>query len=363
MIVSYDKSILTYISAIRSYYGLSYTYNPNKKLENLLIKRGPQKVFVLLVDGMGLKLIERKLPKDSFIRKHLLFSTTTVFPSATTAATTSILNGKGPNENCWLGWAQYFKEVDDVVIPFKGRSYYSNKDYGSDFMEHYFPYKNIAEELNDLGVSATTIFPDFVSGGAHSFSDLCNRLERYSANNEYQFIYAYWDKYDSYMHIYGPDNSYCDDYLFEIDKHLDTLASKLSNDTMLVVIADHGQVNITNTINLYQTKYREYFSKKPSLEPRATAFFIKDEYKNIFEKDFIEEYENDFILLTHQQVLDLKIFGEKDNHPRFEEFIGDYLAIAKNNVAFSYQENNRDNYKGQHGGMNDDELMIPVIVY
>ena len=89
MIVSYDESILAYISAIRAYYGLSSSYNPNKQLLNIIEKQKPNKVFVLLVDGMGYKLIERKLPEDSILRKNLKYVTNTVFPSATTAATTS----------------------------------------------------------------------------------------------------------------------------------------------------------------------------------------------------------------------------------------------------------------------------------
>ena len=152
-------------------------------------------------------------------------------------------------------------------------------------MDNLFPCKDIVEELNDCGIKATKIFPDFVLGGAHSFSELCERLQKYSANDEYQFIYAYWDKYDSYMHTYGPDSSNCDDYLLHINKQIEDLVSKLSLDTMLIVLADHGQITVDKTINLYQTKYRKYFSLKPSLEFRTVAFFIDEQYKSLFEKE------------------------------------------------------------------------------
>jgi len=63
------------------------------------------------------------------------------------------------------------------------------------------------------------------------------------------------------------------------------------------------------------------------------------------------------------QILKTKLFGNRENHPRFEEFIGDYLAIAKSDLALYYNETESSYPLGQHAGMCEDELMIPVIVY
>ncbi len=93
------------------------------------------------------------------------------------------------------------------------------------------------------------------------------------------------------------------------------------------------------------------------------AFFIRKGKEKEFEKKFKETFEKDYILLSKTQILESKLFGSHNNHPRFEEFIGDYLAIAKSDMVLIYREGKDYFYPGQHAGICDDELMIPVIVY
>lgn len=363
MIVYYDESILSYIASIRRYFDLSSSYEPNQKFSSLIENKKPKKIFLMLVDGMGANLINNKLAEDSFLRKNMVFKTTTVFPPTTTAATTSVRNGKAPCENGWLGWTQYIKEIDDTIIPFFGKGFYNDKDYGRDLMYKTVPVTFIEDELKQKGVSARILFPTFMEDGCEDFDTMCNRLIDYSHCDEYQFIYAYWDKYDTYMHEHGPSSKICDAYLAHINYEIERLAQNLDEDTMLVVVADHGQVDVKEEYNIYGSKYEKYLNQKPALETRATAFYIKDEYKDEFRKEFINEFEDRFVLLDHQQVLDTHLFGDRENHPRFEEFIGDYIAIAKANTVFAYKQEPTPSLKGQHAGMCEDELMIPVIVY
>ena len=90
---------------------------------------------------------------------------------------------------------------------------------------------------------------------------------------------------------------------------------------------------------------------------------FKDGMKEEFEAEFKKEFENDYILLSHKQVLEAKLFGDKRNHKRFEEFIGDYLGIAKSDMSLNYIEKPKKYMVGQHSGCLDDELLVPIIVY
>lgn len=364
MIIDYDESILRYVASIRKYYGLDSSFQTSECFDDVLNQRKPKRIFLLLIDGLGYNLLERKLPKDSFLRRNIFFKTTTVFPPTTTAATTSIQNGKAPNENAWLSWTQYFKEVDDIVIPFLGTGFYNDKKYGSNFAYNSIPVETTVEELNKRNYKARILFPSFKEDGCETFKEMCDRLVDYSNNKEYDYIYSYWDGYDTVMHLNGPSSKVADEYLEELNSNLECLARDLGEDTMLVVTADHGQIDVEETINLYP-KYIKYLSKKPSLEFRTTGFYIKEDLKGEFERVFKEEFEKDFILLTHNQVLQTELFGTRDNHPRFEEFIGDYLAIAKTKKSFKYQEfdNKEPDLKGQHAGMLEDEILIPVIAF
>ncbi|MBR6484989.1 MAG: hypothetical protein IKT14_08205, partial [Clostridiales bacterium] len=109
-----------------------------------------------------------------------------------------------------------------------------------------------------------------------------------------------------------------------------------------------------------------YFAIRPSLEPRAMTFFIKEGMQEEFAGKFMDTFEKDYVLLNHKQVLETHLFGDHENHPRFEEFIGDFLAIAKSDLMLDYSDKPREPLKGKigmHAGMCEDELMIPVITY
>ncbi|MBR2801820.1 MAG: alkaline phosphatase family protein [Erysipelotrichaceae bacterium] len=365
MIVPYEDSILASVAAIREYYGLSSSFAPEHRLQKLLQERKPKQIFLILIDAMGANLIEKKLPPEAFARKNMLYKTMTVFPPTTTAATTAIQNGKAPNENAWLGWCEYFPEVDDTVIPFRGIGYYSDINYGENYVYDLIPVTSTDEELRQQGIPARVLYPAFREDGCASFAEMTERLIGYSHTGEYRYIYAYWDEYDSLMHKVGPSSPEADACLLRINSELQHLADNLAEDTMMIVVADHGQVDIHRDVNLYYTKYRDYFYRAPSIETRAQALFVKEECRERFEKEFKEEFQDDFVLLSKQQVLDTKLFGPHRDHPRFEGLLGDYLAIAKSDVCFSYRKDPAKAFKfaGQHAGMCPDELYIPLIAY
>lgn len=360
MIVEYSKSILSYISAIRNYYGLEYYYEPNNRLKELLDTKKPNKIFLILIDAMGANLINRKLSKDSFLKMHLLDTCTSVFPPTTTAATTSIQNGKTPAENGWLGWSQYIKELDDIIIPFLSKSFYGDKKYEDGYFDRYCPITTTDQELNEKGIKATSVYPAFKKDGCKNLEAMCKRLIDYSNNSDYQYIYAYWDKYDSMMHKNGPDASVCDKYLLKINSLLENLANNISDDTMLIITADHGQIEAKREYDLVKSKFVKYFIRKPSLEFRAASLFIYEDMKKEFEEEFNKEFKDDYLLLSYDEVIENKIFGDRDIHPYFKDFVGDYLAIAKGHTSLRYGELG---IKGDHAGMSEDELNIPIITY
>ena len=362
MFVNYDECILNYIASIRDYYGLDSSYAKREDFSNYLKSLDINKIFLVLIDGMGSRLIERKLDENSFLRRNLFHETSTVFPSTTTAATTSILNGKSPNENAWLGWTQYFKEKDDIIIPFLGKGL--KNDYDENIVKELVEVDDMIHELNQKGIKAHEIYPAFRENGCKDFNEVCSRMIDESFNNQDPFTYVYWDAYDSKMHKLGVNNEESDNYLKEINDLLEDASNKLNEKTLMIIIADHGQVDIEKEINIYETSLNKYLIRPTTIEPRATAFFVKEEYKELFAKEFKESYADEFILLSHDEVIKTHLFGNHENHPKFEGFIGDFLAIAKDHTHFVYNDKPKDfKFKGSHAGCHIDELMIPVITY
>ena len=364
MFTNYQDCVLNYVASVRQYLNLESAYQPNAAFSQYLQDKQPKQIIMLLIDGMGSRLIERKLDKETFLRRNLFSETATVFPPTTTAATTSILNGRSPNMNAWLGWFQYYKEVKDIVIPFFGKGGYSHKEYGKNFAWETIPTPNIIDELKARGIGAHDLYPAFREDGSSTIEEMVDHIVDDSFNSKDRFIYAYWDFYDSIMHDYGPDDELSDAYLMSINNLLENASKDLNQGTMLIVLADHGQIEVKKQIDVVDTPLNQYLCRPTSLEARATAFYLKPGTNEMFEKTFKENYADDFILLTHQQVLDSHLFGDQQNHERFEELIGDYLAIAKNNTVFVYNFKGQGlANKGQHAGCHVDERMIPIITF
>ena len=156
----YRKGILSVINAWRQQLGLSVHHPADPQVSAWLADHQWNQIVVLLIDGMGARLLETKLEKDSFLRTHQLKEVTTVYPSTTSAATTSVLSGKSPAENGWIGWHQYFKELDDSLILFMNRSYYGERSY-LDYSYTHIPFLNQKEELIRQGKTALELYPAF----------------------------------------------------------------------------------------------------------------------------------------------------------------------------------------------------------
>lgn len=363
MIVYYEESILSYVASIRKHFGLESSYNSNAEFDKIIQEKNPRNIFLVLVDAMGANHILKKLPETSFLRRHMKFITTTVFPPTTSAATTAIECGRAPNENAWLGWNQYLRDIDDYVIPFLGKGYYSEIDYGPNYYREKFPVPKTVDELNKIGISARELYPAWREDGCETFDIMVKRLIDYSYSNEYQYIYAYFDKYDSLMHKNGPDSKICDDYLDYVENCLLELEEKASDNTMFVIVADHGQVEIKDHYYLSASPLKKYLKRRPYIEPRACALDIKEGMEEEFEKEFKSILEDEFLLLNKKQILETHLFGEKENHPAFESMLPDYIAIGKGNFNLEYYVGEEMDLHGHHAGMSDDELKIPVIIY
>jgi len=100
----------------------------------------------------------------------------------------------------------------------------------------------------------------------------------------------------------------------------------------------------------------------PSIEPRALAFHVREGRDDEFCSAFLRHFGGDFLLLSRQEYLSLKLFGSGNKHPKFEEFAGDYLAVAIGNVSIFNSREEAGKFIGVHAGLTESEMMVPFIV-
>ena len=145
----YNNSIVNLMSSIRKYFDLDYEGNTLDIVDTLLKKNNPKNVVVILYDGMGSRLVKRNLDSNSFLNKNMISELSTVVPSTTTAATTSVLTGLYPNSHGYLGWDMYYEKEDKVVTMFTNNIKDTDiKVFDYNIAKKYFPYETISRFNN-----------------------------------------------------------------------------------------------------------------------------------------------------------------------------------------------------------------------
>ncbi len=362
----YTNSISNLMNSIRLFFNLPLTHSSLEDVDKILDKNKYHKVIVMLLDGMGSKIIEKHLKEDSFLVSHKLRDFISTFPSTTAAATTVARTGLNPNETGWLGWHQYFKEIDNDLICFTQKDYYDSQsklEYPENTVKNIIPTKTLVDEFNEKGIKSVEIMPDVKDAKiiAKSFNDFLRKTKHYI--NECSYVYSYWYNPDALLHAKGTDSIQTHNLLKRFDKKIAKFSKELPDDAIMFIIADHGHLNYS-TFNLYD--YPDILltlKRLPSIEPKNSTFYVKDDCKEKFIQLYNKYWKNDFELFTHKEVIDKNLFGIGKSCNKFEDFIGDFQVVSKSSKSIRYLPNNKkDRLKSSHAGISEDEMLIPLIV-
>ncbi|HHU72378.1 MAG TPA: hypothetical protein GXZ21_10155 [Clostridiales bacterium] len=359
MVVDYNNSIVSLSNSILKYFGARNEHSSLKDIDKLL-EHQYNNVVVLLLDGMGMDALEYHLEEDSFFRRNILREYSSVFPPTTTSSTTSMESGLTPMEHGWLGWSLYFSDIDKIVDAFINME----KDTEVPAADYhvagrYIPYKSIYDKIKEAGQAGAYSVSHFGSNIIESFDELTDEIVRLCQTSERKYIYGYWEYPDSLMHTegcYSPSVTNC---IKEIQAKVEAMCDQL-NDTLLIVTADHGHGDLTHYVLRDYPKLVSMLKRPTAIEPRATAFFVKEEYIKEFPKEFKKEFGADFLLYLRDEVIEKEIFGHGLIHPRFKEMVGDYLAVAIKDKGLVWSEESYQ-FASHHAGYTDREMRIPLI--
>lgn len=357
----YKNSIVNVACSIRKYFELDYNHNTIEKIDKILEEKQPKNVVVMLFDGMGSKLLKEKLTSDSFLLNNLDSEISSVVPSTTTASTTSMLSGATPAEHGWLGWDIYVKEENKIVTMFTN----TLKDTDIEAADYniarkYFRYDTITDLINKKRKYYSKILFPF---GEDSYEDIDNMLIKIKENlnkKERNYIYAYYEDPDGIMHDTGTDSNCTSECFKMINEKVEKFSSDIE-DTLIIVIADHGHINCSEII---LSNYEDIFDTLDGdvwIEGRMCSFKIKKERVEEFEKLFNKYFKADFILKTKEEVIKEKLFGEGLENKYFKDSLGDYFALAVGDKYFKYSTKG-DYFKSAHAGFTADEMKIPLII-
>ena len=367
----YTNSILNLSCSILNHFGVKPKH-PTLPVADELLSGSYKHVVLVLLDGLGVNILEKHLRAGDFFRQKFVCPYSSVFPPTTTASTTSVLSGRSPVEHGWLGWDVYFKQEDKTVTCFTNNLMGTEIPAASYHVAHkYLPFTNIAEQINSVcGENTASIVFPFGEGGFPKFSDWLSEIKRQCSLPQRTFTYAYWEQPDGVLHISGTNADCVHRTMIELNNAIEKLCKSLS-DTAVFITADHGHTDIKR--NFFCEQYPDFarmLVRPPSIEPRGISFYVKDEYlkpadndcgDTVFAVEFERLFGRDYVLFTQKQVFEMQLFGPGTPNENLTG-IGDYIAAATGKRTLFWDKTAKP-FKSHHAGMSRDEMEIPLIFF
>lgn len=354
----YENSNIGIPCSLLKHYGFDIGYKSIGEVDKLLSKNYKNIVYVIL-DGMGINIMEKHLDKNGFFHKHLLKKVTTVYPSTTVSATTALHSGLSPFETSWLGWHMRFKKYDESIELFAECKYYSKEKVD---IRNCISYTSIYDKISLKNVEICKIFPKKAGGEYETFDEMICALDNCSKGDEKKVISFYYNEPDSLLHRNGVNSSIVKEKLLYIEKEFEKLTKKIE-DSLIIITADHGHID-TTLINLYEYKDIVNCLKfDPAGEFRCVQFYVKDEFKSVFKKLFNDKFSQDFKLYEKEEFLTSGLLGTGIKHKNLDEVTGDYVAVGINDKSIVYIKENgkQKNIITDHAGLTEEEMVVPII--
>ena len=357
----YTNCIANLANSILAEFGVKEAGRETLKVLDPYLAKGYENILVILLDGMGKCILEKNLEKDGFFNSHLKSTYSSVFPPTTVAATTSIMSGLNPCQHGWLGWDCYYPQIDKNVTVFLNTEAGTQEpaaDYNVAWK--YCGYESAVSKIKANGGDAYEVTP-FVEPFPDDFEKICEQIKCLCKKPGKKYIYSYWNEPDHIMHEKGCYGAEAKQAVRALEKRVQQLCGELEG-TLVIVTADHGHMDSKGVSITDYPRITECLVRMPSIEPRALNLFVKEEQKEQLEHEFQKEFGDKFLLWTKEQVLERRIFGTGTAHPNFEEMVGDYLAIAIDDLSIYNTREEAESFVGVHAGLTEDEMIIPLII-
>jgi hypothetical protein len=233
-----------------------------------------------------------------------------------------------------------------------------------------------------IGVEACTLSPASIARSdfnlAHrgrarlsSYRDLDDLLAQISAElhtGGQKFVYAYWPELDSLGHREGIRSAAARTHLLELDQAFMTLLEQVQGtDTLVIVCADHGQIDTTPATRLCLDDHpglRDMLAMPFCGEPRSVYCYLRPGCEARFDDYVASELAGVAQAFAPSQLVDGNWFGLGEPHPELVRRIGDRVLLMQSNYTLKdwLPQEKRVELVGAHGGLSDDELLVPLII-
>jgi hypothetical protein len=329
-----------------------------------------RQVVVCLIDGLGWASLQQHAGDAPVLASLGGGSIRAAFPTTTPVGLGSLGTGLLPGAHGLVGAAFEYPETGELLSPLQWGAHPSPVAVQ--------PEPTVFEKVARSGVTMTTVSPGayrdsgltraVLRGAEYApADDIDQRIDAVASvleSADRSFTYVYWPELDRVGHEFGVASREWRLALQRADALVARLVDALVPGSTLVVTADHGMVDCPAgmRIDIEANPLLTAGVRRVAGEPRARHLYVTAGAEADVQAEWQQVLGERALVLSRNELVVGGYFGDVD--PELEERIGDVMAVPRGNVMLASRvDSTVSGLIGQHGGLTDDEVLIPALVH
>ena len=353
---------------------------------------GGKRVVLLIIDAMGWNLLEKERDGLRGVLERTAVSAriTSIFPSTTVAALSSLWTGFAPAQHGMVGLRLFmpqfavttqmlkftptFGAYPDALIHagLEPEAFLHGPGFAQQLAQSEIPtYSLKGREIVDSALSKMLGRGVAEDIGVLSYADLMVRIRMLLEEKagEPLYVCGYWPAIDSMSHIYGWNHPAVAAELHAIFRAIQSelfqkLSTRAKKDTVVFIVADHGQVLTPRSQEIYLEDHpalQEMLFMRPAGEPRTPYLYAKHGRQPEIINYINENLSHAMVAIASEQALSAGLLGPCPHAPQSAERTGDVLLTMREGYLLltEKERESAEILRGRHGGMTVAEMEAP----
>jgi predicted AlkP superfamily pyrophosphatase or phosphodiesterase len=321
------------------------------------------RVVLVLLDGLGWEQLETRRHLTPTLSSMVGGPITTVLPTTTATALTSLTTGLPPGEHGIVGYRIHVHGEVLNVLRWTTASGDARQTIPPAKIQPHLPFLGqrppviTRAEFKKTGFTVAHL--DGVRlGGYRMSSSLVTELARHARASE-PFVYGYYDGIDKVCHEYGLGEHY-DAELAASDRIIGDVLAAVPKGTAVVVTSDHGQVETGENVVPVAADVAAHVTLQ-SGEGRFRWLHARPGHATLLHDAAIAAHSEHAWVRTRDEIVEEGWFGPSVSADSLAR-LGDVALVAKGSIAFS-EPNDTGPYDliGRHGSATSAELLVPLL--
>jgi hypothetical protein len=354
-------------------------------------RRAEGPVVVLLVDGMGFSALTEStgaaahgVPSEWVERARPI---TSVFPTTTTVALTSLSTAEPPSRHGVVGYRMFLPSFGVVAEVLRMTPLGVSQPDTLVRSEWSPSMVSGVPSIFRRGVPATALSRDEFEGtgftrmiydgasyvGFSTAADFAHLLaEVVGQEAPPSLVFAYWSELDTVQHLRGPRPEFTAFEAAQVHRILAAAFRRLdpsrARRTTVLITSDHGQVAAERKDEVAidaEPTILPHLLRPPTGDRRAGFFTARSGHLASLTAAFEDRLPPGSRILSMPAATSAGLFGPPPYHPELSERLGDLLVLVPSPAAVTYRlpgSPARARFLlGAHGGLEPAELIVPLI--